>query len=114
MAIPMLLLYLCVSFCQLTCFPIYGIARVRRADYIVFDRQHLSYLNWFERIHCSYCAYGNGLIAYAAEIIGRTEQYFCPIKHARKVLGTPARFAAFCPMERRRTTTCAWRSIAPR
>ncbi|MHB8809084.1 MAG: hypothetical protein ACYC9M_03595 [Desulfobulbaceae bacterium] len=31
-----------------------------------------------------YCSYFNGLIAYVQEIAARTEQYWCPIKHARK------------------------------
>jgi hypothetical protein len=29
------------------------------------------------------------------EIVARTEQYFCPIKHARKILGTHAHYAKF-------------------
>ena len=95
MIIPLALVDLCVSFYQATCFPIYGIEKVRRGDYIVLDRQHLEYLNFFQKFHCSYCAYGAGLIAYIGEIIARTEQYFCPIKHARKVLGTHARYAQF-------------------
>jgi hypothetical protein len=95
MAIPLVLLDLCVTFFQATCFPIYRIAKVRRGDYIVLDRQKLEYLNWFEKFHCEYCAYANGLVAYAREILSRTEQYFCPIKHARKVLGSHARYARF-------------------
>ncbi|MEO8525915.1 MAG: hypothetical protein ABI460_14415 [Caldimonas sp.] len=95
MALPLLMLDLCVSFYQWTCFPIYGIAKVRRADYIVLDRQYLSYLNFIERFHCTYCGYGTGLVAYIGEIIARTEQYFCPIKHARKILGTHARYNRF-------------------
>ena len=95
MAVPLLLLDLCVTFYQAACFPIYGIAKVRRSDYIVIDRQYLGYLNFYERFHCTFCAYANGLIAYAGEIIARTEQYFCPIKHARKVLGTHPRYARF-------------------
>jgi hypothetical protein len=63
----------------------------------VLDRQHLDYLNFIEKFHCTYCAYGAGLIAYLSEILARTEQYFCPIKHARKVLGTHARYANFLP-----------------
>jgi hypothetical protein len=35
------------------------------------------------------------MIAYISEIVGRTEQYFCPIKHARKILGTHSRYARF-------------------
>jgi hypothetical protein len=95
MVFPMLLLDLCVSFYQATCFPIYGITKVRRGDYIVFDRQQLEYLNFIEKFHCTYCAYGNGLMAYVSEIVARTEEYFCPIKHARKMLGQHARYARF-------------------
>lgn len=95
MIVPLALLDLCVSFYQATCFPIYGVARVRRGDYIVFDRQQLEYLNFIEKFHCTYCAYGAGLIAYVAEVVARTEEYFCPIKHARKMLGTHARHAHF-------------------
>ena len=84
MILPLLLTDLFVSLYQLTCFPIYGIKKVRRADYIVFDRQHLSYLNFIEKFHCTYCAYGSGMISYVSEIIARTEQYFCPIKHRGK------------------------------
>jgi hypothetical protein len=95
MAIPLLMLDLCVSFYQWACFPVYGITKVRRADYLVFDRRHLGYLNFIEKFHCTYCEYGNGLMSYMAEILARTEQYFCPIKHARKILGTHARYSHF-------------------
>jgi hypothetical protein len=95
MVIPLLLLDLCITIYQASCFPIYGIRKVRRANYIVIDRQHLEYLNFIEKFHCTYCAYGAGLIAYAGEIIGRTEHYFCPIKHAHKMLGTHAHYARF-------------------
>lgn len=95
MIIPLLLLDLCITIYQASCFPIYGMRKVRRANYIVIDRQHLEYLNFIEKFHCTYCAYGAGLIAYAGEIIGRTEHYFCPIKHAHKMLGTHAHYARF-------------------
>jgi len=95
MIIPLLITDFFVTFYQLTCFPIYGIKRVRRSDYIVYDRLHLNYLNFIEKFHCTYCAYGNGMIAYVSEVIARTEQYFCPIKHARKILGTHSRYDRF-------------------
>jgi hypothetical protein len=95
MIIPLLVTDLFVSFYQMTCFPIYGIKKVRRDDYIIFDRQQLHYLNFIEKFHCTYCAYGSGVISYVSEIIARTEQYFCPIKHARKILGTHKRYAQF-------------------
>ena len=95
MIAPLLLLDACVSFYQWACFPIYGIAKVRRVDYIVFDRGQLAYLNIIEKFHCTYCEYGNGLMSYMAEILARTEEYFCPIKHAHKVLGTHRRYNRF-------------------
>ncbi|MFZ2189515.1 MAG: hypothetical protein WAV48_01925, partial [Candidatus Magasanikiibacteriota bacterium] len=44
----------------------------------------LDYLNWIQKIHCIYCTYVGGLFAYAVEIAGRTERYWCPIKAAHK------------------------------
>ena len=95
MIVPLLVLDGCVSFYQWACFPIYRIAKVRRGDYIVFDRRHLAYLNSIEKFHCTYCEYGTGLMAYMGEILARTEQYFCPIKHAHKILGTHTRYNRF-------------------
>lgn len=95
MIIPLVVTDIFISFYQWSCFPIYGIKKVKRGDYIIFDRQNLNYLNFIEKFHCTYCAYGAGMIAYISEIVARTEQYFCPIKHARKILGTHARYAHF-------------------
>lgn len=95
MAIPLILLDLCISLYQIICFPIYRIAKVKRASYIVMDHQHLAYLNVIEKVHCLYCSYAVGLLAYAQEITARTEQYFCPIKHANKVLGAHSRYKHF-------------------
>ena len=83
---PMLLMDLFVTVYQYICFPLYGIPRVHRRDYLVYDRAYLGYQNIIEKINCGYCSYGNGLISYIREIVGRTEQYWCPIKHARRVL----------------------------
>ena len=77
------------------CFPAYGIPKVRRADYFAFDRRHLAYLNAIERLNCEYCTYANGLIAYVREVVSRTEQYWCPIKHAMRVMGTHERYSGF-------------------
>jgi hypothetical protein len=95
MVAPMLVLDVCLMVYQLICFPIYGVSRVRRSDYISFDHRHLAYLNIIEKINCLYCSYGNGLMAYASEIFARTEQYFCPIKHAQKLFGKHARYQYF-------------------
>jgi hypothetical protein len=81
--VPLVLLDLSVTLFQWVCFPAWGIARVKRADHVVIDRQYLAYLNGIEKMHCVYCGYANGVIAYAREVASRTEQYWCPIKHAR-------------------------------
>jgi len=93
--IPIVMLDLWMTIYQAVCFPIYGIPRVRRGDYFVFDRAHLAYLNAIEKLNCAYCTYANGVIAYVREIASRTEEYWCPIKHARRAVGTHARYAGF-------------------
>lgn len=93
--IPVLLLDLFVATYQTVCFPVYGIPRVRRGDYLAFDREQLAYLNLIEKINCAYCAYANGVFGYVREVASRTEQYWCPIKHARRVLGTHPRYGGF-------------------
>lgn len=95
MIVPLLILDLSVTVYQHICFRIYGIPRVHRSDYIVIDRHHLSYLNAIEKLNCVYCGYGNGLMAYAREITARTEQFWCPIKHARRVLDSHHRATKF-------------------
>lgn len=92
---PALLLDLFVTVFQALCFPAYGIPKVKRADYIVFDRQNLAYLNILEKINCGYCSYVNGLFAYVREIGARTEKYWCPIKHVRKLIAPHAHYADF-------------------
>jgi hypothetical protein len=92
---PILLLDLCITIYQHICFRAYGLARVRRGDYFVYDRTHLAYLNLIEKINCAYCSYGNGVMAYGREVVARTEQYWCPIKHARKIMGAHAYYTGF-------------------
>ncbi|MBF0629027.1 MAG: hypothetical protein HQL91_12490 [Magnetococcales bacterium] len=70
---------------QLVCFPIYGLPKVRRTDYISIDRGALVYLNIIEKLNCLYCGYAVGLLALSREIGSMTEQYWCPIKHARTI-----------------------------
>jgi len=82
--VPLALLDLMITLYQHTCFRIYGIPLVRRADYMCADRLQLSYLNAIEKLNCLYCSYGNGVVEYCREISARTEQYWCPIKHARR------------------------------
>lgn len=95
MIIPFVMLDVFVSIYQYICFPVYRIGKVQRGDYITFDRKHLSYLNGIEKLNCLYCSYGNGLLAYAREIAGRTEKHWCPIKHAKRIEGMHAHYPEF-------------------
>ncbi|RJQ54868.1 MAG: hypothetical protein C4526_04785 [Nitrospiraceae bacterium] len=93
--LPSVFLDLTVTVYQAICFPVYKIPKVRRDDYIVIDRHALNYLNAMEKLNCVYCGYVNGLIAYVQEIAARTEQYWCPIKHARKIGNIHSRYNKF-------------------
>jgi len=93
--IPLAFLDLSMSIYQAICFPAYGIPKVRRGDYIIFDRHKLAYLNTLEKFNCVYCSYGNGMIVYVQEIASRTEAYWCPIKHAQKTKTFMPRYARF-------------------
>jgi hypothetical protein len=94
-ALPFMLIDLWVSLYQRICFPIYGIPCVRRADYIVIDRWRLAYLNTIEKANCDYCSYATGLLAYVREVTARTEQYWCPIKHAQRIRAPHSRYRHF-------------------
>jgi len=93
--VPIALLDLSVMAYQAICFPVYRIPKVRRRDYLVFDRHHLAYLNAIEKFNCAYCSYANGAIAFVREVASRTEVYWCPIKHARRVLGPHPHYQGF-------------------
>jgi hypothetical protein len=94
-AIPIAFADLVGTVYQAICFPIYGIPKVRRSDYLAFDRHYLSYLNFFEKVNCEYCAYVNGILGYFTEIAARTEQHWCPIKHAGCIKCEHSRYKKF-------------------
>jgi hypothetical protein len=93
--LPFACLDLFVSVYQALCFGIYGIPKVRRSEYLLLDRHRLSYLNFIEKLNCEYCAYGNGVLAYVTEVAARTEQYWCPIKHALRMKSMHSRYKFF-------------------
>lgn len=83
--VALLLLDILITLFQTICFPIYKVEKVKRSAYIlIMDRNKLAYLNPFEKLSCMYCGYSNGFLLYAKEIAGRTEKYWCGIKHAVK------------------------------
>jgi hypothetical protein len=93
--VPMLMLDVALTVYQWLCFPLYRIERVHRKDCWTYDRAHLAYLNALEKLNCAYCTYGNGLAAYFSEIASRTEQYWCPIKHAKRIRHAHSRYNHF-------------------
>jgi hypothetical protein len=95
MIVPLAFLDLSVTLYQAICFRLWGIRRTRRADHVVVDRHRLAYLNGIEKLNCVYCGYANGVIAFTREVASRTEQYWCPIKHALRVKGAHGRYRGF-------------------
>jgi hypothetical protein len=93
--LPLALADLFVTLYQHVCFPLYRIPRVKRGEHFFFDRSHLAYLNALEKLNCAYCSYANGLASYMREIVARTEQYWCPIKHARRMLHAHSYYGGF-------------------
>jgi hypothetical protein len=93
--VPLVLMDAWVWVYQRICFPIYGIAPVPRRQYFAIDRRKLAYLNGIEKVNCTFCSYASGLIAYVREVAGRTEQYWCPIKHARTIPSAHGRYHLF-------------------
>ena len=95
MTVVLLLLDLTISLYQAVCFPLYGIAKVHRSEYMSIDRSLLPYLNIIEKVNCVYCSYANGIFAYSREIGART-----PRGTRHSDAGPPRRSC------RRRGTTC--------
>jgi hypothetical protein len=93
--IPLALIDVWASLYQAICFRAYRITRVPRSRYVVLDRGRLAYLNGIEAFNCGFCEYANGVVAYVREIASRTEQYWCPIKHALRVSDPHERYARF-------------------
>lgn len=93
--VPLAALDASFSVYQAVCFRAWGIRRVRRRDFVVIDRRRLGYLNAIEKLNCVYCGYANGVLAYVRGITGRTEQFWCPIRHATQVRGPHSRYRDF-------------------
>ena len=79
------------------CFRLFNIPLIKSSEYFIFDRQKLPYLNSWEKLNCVYCSYANNLVRYTAEVIGRTERFWCPIKHAKNLKHTHSQYSVFVP-----------------
>jgi hypothetical protein len=97
MIVPLVLLDVSVSLYQAICCRMWRIERARRSDHVRIDRHKLRYLNGVQKLNCAYCGYANGVLAFAADVIARTEQYWCPIQHERPPAAPHERYASFIP-----------------
>ena len=94
-SVILLIFHLALEIYHQVCFRLFNIPIVKLKDYFIFDRQMLPYLNWFEKFNCLYCSYASSLSAYLMEIIGRTERFWCPIKHAKKIKNSHSQYPKF-------------------
>jgi hypothetical protein len=85
MIIPTVILHIFTQVYQQICFRLYGIPIVKQRDYLVYDRQLLSFLNPIEKFNCIYCSYVNNIFRFCTEVGARTERYWCPIKYYRRI-----------------------------
>jgi hypothetical protein len=93
--LPFVILDVWVTLYQSICLPIYRngtcasppVFRNRSSQACVPERDRKGQLHS--------CSYANGLLAYAREVGARTEQYWCPIKHARAVPAPHPRYHVF-------------------
>ncbi|PID87481.1 hypothetical protein CSB07_00730 [Candidatus Gracilibacteria bacterium] len=85
MVVPAIFIDICLVVYMNVVFRLYNIELVKRKDFFSYDRKHLDYLNILEKFNCLYCSYFNGLMSYGGEIAGKTERYWCPIKHSRRM-----------------------------
>lgn len=83
--IPLMIFHVALEIYHQVAFRLYGIPLVKSSEYFTYERRFLPYLNWLEKLDCLYCSYYNNFIRYAAEIGGRTELYWCPIKYSRRI-----------------------------
>lgn len=95
MIIPSIIWHSAIELYHQICFRLYGIPLVNFREYFLYDRKLLSMLNIFEKINCIYCSYVNNLIRYSAEIGGRTERYWCPIKYYRRINNAHSQYSKF-------------------
>jgi hypothetical protein len=95
MVIPISFFDVSIFIYQHITFRVLGIPIVERKDYFTIDRHHLGYLNLLEKFNCVYCGYGNGVTSYGKEILARTEQYWCPIKHSERIKDPHTRYYNF-------------------
>lgn len=111
MILPGLIMHLFLEIYHQVCFRIYGIPLVKAKDFFTFDRRLLPYLNWLQKFNCFYCSYYNGLVSYLQEIVGRTERFWCPIKHARRITNPHTHYERFIEYSQTKNIQKDWKKL---
>ena len=111
MIFPSVFFHIGIEIYHQVCFRLYGIPLVNGKEYFIYDRQLLSWLNIWEKINCIYCSYVNNLIRYSAEIGGRTERYWCPIKYYRRIHGAHSQYDKFVSAKNPKKLRHEWEEL---
>ncbi|MFA6004969.1 MAG: hypothetical protein WC775_00600 [Patescibacteria group bacterium] len=111
MIFPAIFWHVCLEVYHNVCFRLYGIPLVDRKQYFTYDRQLLSLLNFWEKFNCIYCSYVNNLIRYSAEIGGRTERYWCPIKYYRRIKNAHSQYDKFVDKQDLKHFRTDWKEL---
>ena len=111
MVLPVLLLDIGLEIYHHACFRLYRIPLVCRSEYFIYDRQFMERLNIVEKVNCFYCSYVNNLFAYACEIAGRTERYWCPIKYERRLNRMHSQYAKFMEADDADSYKAKWKAL---
>lgn len=111
MLLPALFWHLCLEIYHQVCFRLYGIPLVDFREYFIYDRQLFTWLNLWEKLNCVYCSYVNNLIRYSAEIGGRTERYWCPIKYYRRINDSHSQYEKFVDRKNKKAWRKQWEEL---
>ena len=111
MIFPALIWHLALVIYQNVCFRLYGIPLVNPDEYFVLDRKLLSLLSFWERINCYYCSYVNNLIRFSAEVGGRTERFWCPIKYYRRISNAHSQYDKFIDIKDKKDLRDNWEEL---
>ena len=111
MIVPAVIWHICIEIYHQICFRLYGIPLVDYREFFIYDRQLLSWLNVWEKLNCVYCSYVNNLVRYSAEIGGRTERYWCPIKYYRRIGNAHSQYPKFVDESDKKKFRQQWKEL---
>ena len=111
MIFPAIIWHVSLEIYQQVCFRLYGIPLVNSKEYFVLDRELMSLLSFWEKLNCVYCSYVNNLIRFSAEIGGRTERFWCPIKYYKRLSHPHSQYDKFVGVKSKRELKEHWEEL---